>query len=129
MFEAHGTFELQVQGRILLAKFKGAWNLESALNYKREIEQVVSPLLGQPWAMVSNMNDWELFTPECAPVIIKLSQAAYRGGLVREAMVNQTDSIKMQIFHKPINGYPEFERAFFTTQDEAIRWLHAQGFD
>lgn len=129
MFAAHGTFELQREGRILVAKFKGAWNMESALNYQDAIQPMAAPLMGKPWAMISNMDEWELFTPECAPIIIKLSQAAYRGGLSREAMVNQTDSVKMQIFHKPISRFPEFQRAFFTTQEQARSWLNEQGFE
>lgn len=129
MFEAHGSYDIALNGRILEVNVKGAWNVESANDYAGSVEKFVEVLQGKPWAMISIVDDFELFTPECYPVISKLSIKAYQGGLVKEAMVNFTDSVKMQVFKPNIDGYPDFQRAFFRTKKEATVWLKQEGFE
>jgi hypothetical protein len=128
MFEAHGSFELAVRGNILQANIIGGWNVESAQQYSEAIKEITKPLFGKPWAIISVMDEWELFTPDCEPIIKALSAKAYQSGLVREAMVNRIDSIKMQPFHAEIRGAPLFERQFHSTIEEAITWLKSEGF-
>jgi hypothetical protein len=123
MFEAHGSFEIEVNGRILQANIKGGWNLESACAYKNAVETIVKPLIGEPWAMISIMDQWELYTPECKPIIRELCHNAYSNGLVREAMVNQFDSVKMQVFQSVVKGQ------VFQTKQEGMTWLNQQGFE
>lgn len=129
MFEAHGSFDLEVNGRILQANIKGGWNLESASAYKRAVETIVKPLLGEPWAMISVMDEWELYTPDCRPIILELCNIAYSGGLVREAMVNRIDSVKMQAFQSVVEGFPQFQRQLFQTKQQALTWLKEEGFE
>ena len=129
MFEAHGSYDLVLRGRILEVNVKGAWNLESALDYAKSVDKFITSLSGQPWAMVSIIDDFELFTPDCKPVIQKLSRNAYRNGLVREAMVNFEYGIKIQAFQPTVKGFPTFKRGFFKTKPEAQVWLKEQGFE
>jgi hypothetical protein len=129
MFEAHGSFDIKVSGRILLVNVKGGWNIESAHDYSQAAQALIKPLFGAPWAVLAVMDEWELFTPDCSPVIQTLNQNAYRNGLVREAMVNQVDSVKLQAFPSAVEGFPQFERQIFRNKELAFEWLKKEGFE
>ena len=129
MFDAHGSFDLVLNGRILEADVKGAWNVETAYAYAASVSHYIEILQGKPWALISIVDDFELFTPACYPVMVELAAKAYRSGLVNEAFVNYVDSIKMQVFKPKIAAFPDFHRAFFRTKPEALVWLKKQGFD
>lgn len=129
MFKSHGAFDLTLNGRILEADIKGAWNVETAHDYSASVGKFINVLSGEPWALISIVDDFELFTPECYPVIVKLAEKAYRSGLVNEAFVNYTDSIKMQVFKAKIDAFPDFQRGFFRTKVDALNWLKQQGFE
>jgi hypothetical protein len=129
MFEAHGSFDIQISGHIMVVDIKGCWNVETALEYKIAIEKIIQPLIGKHWAILSIMDDWELFTPDCKPVIMKLSHDALINGLQREAMVDHNNGVKMQHFPTSIVAFPWFKRQFFTSTGQAYEWLKAEGFE
>ena len=129
MFEAHGSFEMHISRRILQVDIKGCWNIETAFEYKTAVEKIAQTLIGQPWAMLSIMSDWELFTPDCKPVIMKLTRDALKNGLQREAMVDQKNGVKMQNFPLLIEDFPLFKRQFFTSNEQGYAWLKSQGFE
>ena len=93
------------------------------------VDEILKPLVGQPWAMVTNLDDWELFTPDCGQVMQRSMHFAYSSGLIREVLVNRTNSIKMESFTPTIAGCPKFQRHFVKTKAEAFEWLNSQGFD
>lgn len=129
MFEAHGFFDVHISGQILVADIKGGWNIETALAYKAVVEKISRPLIGKPWAMLSLMDDWELFTPDCKPIILKLTYSALQNGFVRDAMVDKSGSIKMQSFPSSIETHPQFKRQFFENREPAMSWLKSEGFE
>jgi hypothetical protein len=130
MFEAHahGAFELKVEGLILHAYIIGSWNIQAAYDYKEAVEKIIKPLVGHTWAMISVVDEWELYTPDCKPIMIELSHYAYASGLCKEAIVNQVASVKLEAFPAKIKGFPTFQRQFFHTKEEAVSWLNDEGF-
>lgn len=112
----------------------GAWNIETAREFKLELVNNVLPLLPKQWAALTVMSDWELCTPDCEPVIVEFSLEAKKHGLTREAVVNNKEATKLELFEKYQNkqlvkqANPEFERGFFKDEDQALVWLQAQGF-
>jgi hypothetical protein len=129
MFEAHGSFSLTLTGRILRAELSGAWNSEAALAYESELQAMVQPLIGQPWASISIMNGWELYTPDCQPIITCMLDWARTHGLTQDVLVNQVPSIKMQAFPSTIKAFPAFHRHFVQTQEQAFALLKLAGFE
>lgn len=129
MFEGHGSFELMIRGNILQARIKGGWNEVTAKEYDVAVRDIISPILAKPWAMISVMDEWELFTPDCRPVIVKLCRYAYTNGLIREVMVNKHQSVKMQQFPLTNPYFPDFQRHIVSTISEAEEWLGAEGFN
>ncbi|WP_026377528.1 hypothetical protein [Aestuariibacter salexigens] len=129
MFAAHGYFEVTVQGRILHVVIERAWNLETALKYRQVIHDVIAPISGKPWAVLTDVSGWELFTPDCYPVISELINYCVEKGMCYEAIVNSGQSIKLQPFKTRQPHADNFVREFFTDQQSALAWLQQQGFE
>ena len=135
MFNKHGEFNVTLHNNILLAVVAGAWNAESANAYRDTILDIITPLKGNLWGLISNVNDWELCTPDCKLLMGKLLAECRAQGLKREAVVNDNiKSVKMELFHKHANkntlgsSSDVFSRCFFETDTEAKSWLNTQGY-
>jgi hypothetical protein len=104
MFNEHGEFKVTPQNDILLAVVVGAWNAETANAYRDPILDIITPLKGNLWGLISNVNDLELCTPDCELLMGKLLAECRAQGLKREAVVNDNiKSVKMELFHKHAN--------------------------
>lgn len=137
MFNEHGEFTVIRQGNILLAHSSGAWNVETAKAYTININKIIEPIKDKPWALISNVEMWELCTPDCQILMLELSAESRDKGLKREAVVNNnTESVKLDLFHKRTNkGTSEtlepshvFQRCFFETDKQARQWLTNEGY-
>jgi hypothetical protein len=134
MFNLHGAFKIELRNDIVFVDMIGAWNIETAIAFSDEIKKVVKPIYGRPWAALTHMDEWELCTPECKPVIVEFSLNAKRSGLTREAVVNEKESTKLELFSRVRNdslvkqANPEFDRRFFKNIDPGLAWLHSEGF-
>ncbi|GEA11219.1 hypothetical protein KUL49_15940 [Alteromonas sp. KUL49] len=56
-------------------------------------------LFGKPWAMISDIDEWELATPDVEPTLIWLLNQGVKNNLVREAVVNDHGRIKLKQFN------------------------------
>ena len=135
MFREHGEFVVTRQGNILVAQVFGAWNAETAKSYKEAILKNIEPLKGKDWALISNVEKWELCTPDCQALMMQLIVESKEKGLKREAIVNSnTQSVKLDLFTRYSNLEPSentdtsFLRQFVKTNIEAENWLQSEGF-
>lgn len=135
MFNEHGGFDLKREKDILLVDVTGAWNAETAKAYREAIVKIMVPAKDKPWALISNVEQWELCTPDCKLLIVELTKHCRDNGLKREAVVNSnTASVKLDLFHKNMKkqtskASPDvFERDFFETEKEAREWLKNEGY-
>lgn len=135
MFNEHGGFELKLDGNILLAVVNGAWNAETAQAYREAILKLIESLHHKPWALISNVNDWELCTPDCELLMGQLLAECRGKGIKREAVINSNiQSVKLDLFHKhtkqqSLKPPPDvFQRCFFETEEEARKWLKNEGY-
>jgi hypothetical protein len=135
MFNEHGDFTVTRQGNILLVHVIGAWNAETAKAYTETIKKTIEPFNGKSWALITNVEQWELCTPDCELLMVKLVAECKDKNLKREAIVNSNvKSIKMELFHKHSkNNSPQtspevFQRSFFETDTAAKEWLKIQRY-
>lgn len=135
MFNEHGEFTVTRQGDILRVRISGPWNAETAKAYKHCINKTIEPIKGRSWALISNVEKWELCTPECESLIVKLVAQCRENGLKREAVVNSNiKSIKLELFNKSSKedsvepSTTQFQRCFLETEVEAEAWLRNQGY-
>ena len=99
MFKEHGDFTLTRQGNVLIAYVSGAWNAETEKAYGAIIHDSIKPFNGGPWVLISNVEEWELCTPDCQKLMMQLAVECRSKGLKREAIVNSNiDSVKLDLF-------------------------------
>ena len=129
VFNPHGQFHIALSHQVVKVVCKGAWNLETMQLYAKACSEQVRPLFGQQWAMLSDINEWELATPDVEPLLIETFKQAIVLGLKREAVVNSSGTVKLDQFNITLPAIPnDFERRFFTTESEARQWLAEEGF-
>lgn len=134
MFSEHGSFHVELRGNILFLDIEGAWNIETALAYQKEIAEAIKPIIGQNWAVVTLMDDWELCTPDSEKVIVKIVLDAIGKGLIREAVVSSQGTLKLELFDKysHVNTSSdttiEFKRHIYQDEKKALEWLSSEGF-
>jgi hypothetical protein len=135
MFNEHGDFNVSLEGETLLIVVTGAWNVETAKTYTEKVLNTIEPVKDKFWGLISDLNEWELCTPECELLLVKLFVECRSKGLKREAIVNNnTASVKLDLFHKHSKGYISetssdgFKRGFFETDTAAREWLKQEGY-
>lgn len=134
MFTEHGCFDVELRGNILFLEIEGAWNIETALAYQETIAEVIRPVIGKHWAAITIMSNWELCTPDSETVIVNITIDALKKGLVREAVVNNSGLIKLELFEKYRNVTPPsdskipFRRRIHKDEEAALEWLASAGF-
>lgn len=77
----HGTYTLKRSNDTLLVQCLGSWNLETTRLYALEYKAVVAPIIHQDWAVVCDLRQWELATPESMPVFQDLMKWCFDKGL------------------------------------------------
>jgi hypothetical protein len=70
MFE-HGSYTIEVRQRILVARILDAWNLKTAIHFCNEMEKLAVTMSGEPWAILSDLTQWQLSTPEVGAEIAR----------------------------------------------------------
>ncbi|WP_299079799.1 hypothetical protein [uncultured Paraglaciecola sp.] len=135
MFKEHGDFTVTRQGNVLIAYVSGAWNAETEKAYGAIIHDSIKPFNGGPWVLISNVEEWELCTPDCQKLMMQLAVECRSKGLKREAIVNSNiDSVKLDLFDKsarqdvPKPSTDSFQRHFVATDQDAVRWLKGEGY-
>ncbi|MFC3151826.1 hypothetical protein ACFOEK_12370 [Litoribrevibacter euphylliae] len=116
-----------------MVKFFGSWNLETTRLYALEYKAVVSPLIHQDWAVVYDMRDWELATPESMTVFQSLIKWCFDKGL-RSCIYVFEDSFIKQHYLKQITAKLDcLPESYSVTQmrnlDHAHDWLKTHGHD
>ena len=128
MFSQHGAYRIERRNSVLLISISGAWNRETAQAYCKAAREASTPLIGRPYATLSDLNEWELATPDCDDLLKQLFQQAVDHGLRREAFVNKSGSIKVEQLNRLMPCGQEHIRKMFTNRDAAVDWLKREGF-
>ncbi len=126
---AHGHFDMWIDNRVILARLKGQWNEEMALLYAKSFKQMAKPFVGEDWAHIVYLDDWELGTPEFETIIIELVTWVIEHGLTRTAQVYSPNMLKkFQMDRMVKETVGRFERQVFADENEAFTWLNQEGF-
>jgi hypothetical protein len=129
MLKEHGSFEIQVKGRVIEVKVSGSWNADTAQRYCSEYSNLAAPLVNEPWAELVNLTEWELDTPEAEKILHDLSQWADKNNLKYEAMITGKSSIREFQLDRIKNHPRKIIVKYFKTTDEAVNWLRSHGFE
>lgn len=128
-FIPHGEFTLSRCDRLVIATLNGGWNKEAAEHFEKEFMRVADPLIGQKWAHLVYLQDWDLGVPEIGKVIKRLVSWCIANGLVRTAQVYGKSMAKQYLVDKLVTEETgDFKRKVFQDEKLALAWLCEQGF-
>jgi len=126
----HGQWKLEVNNKVLLQWFEGAWNEEATIAYMEEFKKIAQPLISGEWAILSIFDAWELGVPEMESHIIKHCQWFKDNGCIKDCHVYSHNAVKKMQLEKIIPHTEEhYERLVFSDMDEATSWLKECGYE
>jgi len=127
--KGHGSYELKVINRVLIAKIIGAWNREEGEQYFSELKRITRHLIQSPWAMVVYIDDWQLGTPGSDEVTLKLIQWLATHKLQLVAEIYSPNVLKKMHIQRMVNSSKsDINRQYFSDDKDAFAWLETQGF-
>jgi len=129
MMREHGKFEIRIHGRVVFARLAEAWNLETCRHYAAEILAVGERLNPEPWAVLTNVRDWQLGPPEIRRLTHELTGKLDQLGRTHAALVFSDNKIVQDIVREARTSGPSVaDAAFFDTESAARAWLVECGF-
>lgn len=127
-FSQHGAYKLWVVDKTVFAELTGAWNLEAAKNFKKDFISSADSL-GDQWAHLVYLKDWEFCGKEVFPEIESLVAWCIDNGLKRTANVYPKSSLKNQFLGEMVvEEQGEFIRRIFDDPEQASEWLTQEGY-
>lgn len=127
-------FTLWTEQQVLLAVVHSGWNERTAQDYSDAFKLAVKPLLGQPWAHIVYLDDWQLGVPAIEPIVRDLVTWCVNNGLRHAAHVYSPNMVKQYQLNKMVSDTirlsptEQFEKRVYSTDLEAFAWLHQLGF-
>ncbi len=124
------AYQLRLESRTVWVKPKGVITVTSAKQYQHDLQQLVQPLIGRPWAMVMDLTNWQ---PSPLPVVDVLKQITlwcFANQLTHVALIQPDNPLltwqylKATDVDKPAN----FVRVQVSTEFEARQQLVNAGF-
>ena len=86
-FIAHGSLDVQVDGRLLILEGTGPWNLESLYDSGKVAAPLVKPLHGKPWGAVVTIYGEPIYVPEAAEALTEVVRQDRTNGRVATALI------------------------------------------
>lgn len=129
MFE-HGSYTIEVRQRIVIVQILDAWNLKTALHFCKEMGKVAKTMSGSPWAILSDLTQWQLSTPEVGAEIARQAVKLDALGRTHNAMVANDHGIRQMVVSEAImKGTSKPVVEFFNERTAALEWLASCGFE
>jgi len=124
----HGSYTLTCSKDSMLIKCFGSWNLETTRIYSLEYKAVAAPLINRSWAVVCDMRNWELATPESMTVFQGLMNWCFDMGMKSCIYVYEDSFIKRHYLREMAdrikNEIPEdYNFIHMTDTSHAYDWL------
>lgn len=128
LFEAHGTWNIDSDGRVLLIEGTGPWNLESLQQSAQLVQPFLQRLKGSPWAAMVILHGECIYVPAAGQKLAEILQFESEEGRVATALlVNDCYSPNFAKEHiSNIYDKGNHPYAFFDDIDLARNWLDGQ---
>lgn len=125
----HGSYELTLNKRVLVAKIIGAWNKEEGEHYFYDLKNMTEKIVHQPWAMMVYLDKWELGTPGSDEVTLELIKWLAANNLAVVAEVYSPSLLKKKHIQDMVDSasFP-IKRQCFSKEQDAFNWLESEGF-
>lgn len=129
IFTQHGSFELHINGNILVANLHGGWNLEAAQSFSDAFKLKAARLTHDSWGHLVFLDDWDTGIPGVNTIIIDLVTWCIENNLRRAAHVYRPSTFKQQYVDSVVVEHlGQFTRQAYDNTEAAITWLSEQGY-
>ncbi|MBO6560041.1 MAG: hypothetical protein JJ959_05865 [Nisaea sp.] len=129
-FAPHGKREIWTEGRILMSRNRGPFNVELL---KMSTEQTRAERIrlteSGPWGSIAVISESVLFTPEALEMVRRnMSDPVRNGNLVASAFVLSDDTVGKSLaeaIFRPVYGLAGAEFRVFDTLEPAREWVES----
>ena len=129
--EIHGQFKIRLINQIMEMTLSEAWNEECAIEAIKQFKTNARNLLPHKWACLIILDNWKLATPDVEPLVLELQKWCTENNQSVEATVLGREIIhakQYQMDHYLFGMENTIEQKYFSTKDEALKWLKTKGF-
>lgn len=116
----HGWYENVAFDNVLYSRLYGAWNVECAMDYSKEIREAAVKLTA-PWAHIVDARGWALAVPEAGHHLRDLSVWRFQQGM--RALAYFGDGNELNVAFARGNLNEGMNAAFFVVGEELAAWL------
>lgn len=123
---AHGIYDLELRGDIIISRFSDAWNTEGVKAYFESYKLLV---LGKKLNRFGGLADFRKFeggTPNAMKYVEKIPQWSAKHGQIARAQI-LSHTLTDYIVNKPSYGSELFSINNFDDEESALSWLEEQG--
>ncbi len=128
----HGSYKIKVSNDVLVIRCSGSWNKETTLRYAEDYKATASVLINTNWAVICDLRDWTLATPESMPIFQSLMNWCFDQGLKSCAYVYNDSFIKKRHLEEmtlSLQSLPENYKFIRQNTTEGIYcWLKNSGY-
>ena len=86
-FEAHGTLQVEIMGRILRVEGTGPWNLESLKSSGVNAQPKLEMLKGKPWGVMVILHGESIYVPAAAKKLTTIVAEERQQGRIATALL------------------------------------------
>ena len=125
---AHGEYQLERHGQIIILSCIGAWNDYTARKMCEEFLTHAKNISDQPWACLTDLSKWGLGASEIWPPLQTLYKWSNDHYQTHHAIVTVTRLQKMLMnrVHAPLT---KMHVQHFPERTPALHWFAENGFD
>lgn len=128
--EPHGTYTIDLLGRVLMVDAKGPFNDDAVRDYSRDLAAFMERLAPDPWVLCAVFRNESLFTPEAEAELLAVTRMRVKKGMDAVAVVFKdikcTRIAQDQL--ERIYQTADIRHAFFHEKQDALSWLSRQGY-
>jgi len=123
----HGSFDMDVDGQVIVVKVYGAWNFETTSRWCDEYKQHIDAIKNKPWTRLMDLSLWELTTPDVWELVDKVNHWANSNNQQHEVVICPL-SIQKHLLERAHQVLTNVEIKFCDNLSEAKNWLKSKGF-
>ncbi len=126
----HGSHSIERQDGILVIRAYDGWNVEASEALVQEILVFAKKFQGKPWAILVDLREWGLSTPESVAMGPEVIASLDRAGRTHTAMIVDEKTLARLIAESAFASQPRKSAIkFFERESAAREWFAECGFE
>ncbi len=124
----HFTLKSEPIRHRIHASWSGVWTLADALAFSDAVNQDLTHLTRQPFALRLDATDWRPSQPEVVPLLIDILRRNVRHGLERLAVITPSGPAGQAVARLITSAGITDQAQAFSSLSVADSWLAARGY-